>query len=44
MPCEIWKVYSKLRNKKIELMSGDKNFIIKTAKEISDKLQTSVLS
>ena len=40
----VYKLMMVLANKKIELMSGDKNFIIKTAKEISEKLQTTVLS
>jgi hypothetical protein len=41
---EVYKLILALPDRKIELMSGERKFIIKAAKEISKELQTSVLT
>lgn len=41
---DIYKLSLVLPNKNIELMSGDKDYIIKTSKEISQALQTMVFN
>ena len=40
---DVYKLILVLPNKSIELMAGEKEFIIKTSKEISLSLQTTVL-
>ena len=40
----IYKLICILPNKKNELMTGDKDFILKSAKEISEKLQTELIN
>ncbi len=40
----VYKLILVLPNKKVELMSGESDFIIKTANEISHELQTSIIN
>ena len=41
---EVYKLILVLPNKNIDLMEGEKEYIINTSKEISQSLQTTVLS
>lgn len=41
---DVYKLYIVLSHKSIELISGEKDFIIKVAKEISHELQTSIIN
>jgi len=40
---DLYKLIMVLSNKKIELMTGKKDYIINTANEISDSLQTTII-